>query len=107
MNGLVLVWSSQMPRPQKRHAPSAVLRQCQQSTSGPLLDQPIGRGDAKGAAPERTRDHLVEGLAVDRKQSCRRACPHSRGTRHVQQECDLTEVVTGSQIADDPLVLDN
>ena len=37
MNGCVLAWSSHTPRPQNRHTPTAVRRQCQQSILGILL----------------------------------------------------------------------
>src|SRR3954454_7959777 len=100
MKGLVLVWSSQIPRPQNRHAPRAVLRQCQQSMSGPLLDDSIRGCDAQRAAAERARDHLVESRTVDREQPGGSARAHRCSARNVQQQRNLAEVVTGPEIAD-------
>ena len=49
MNGCVWVWSSHIPRPQKRQVPTAVLLQCQQSTSSERLQWAQARsGDAFG-----------------------------------------------------------
>src|SRR3954451_6828523 len=105
MNGRVSVWSSQIPRPQKRHAPSAVLRQCQQSMSGPLPDFVVSGADMHNTCSEAARDDILECLSTDTEQSNGRARTHRGGAWNVEQQSNLTKVVAGAEIAKHPPLL--
>src|SRR3954447_23200740 len=103
MNARVWMWFSQIPRPQNRQTPRAVFRQCQQSTSVPLLDRVVG-GAADSAAMEAAGDELLEGRSIQAEQSRRSLRTHGRRPRDVEQQGDLTEVVSTAEVADSPSV---
>src|SRR5205085_10011738 len=94
MYGCVSTWSSQMPRPQNRHVPTAVRRQCQQSMLLPSvrLDPAQAHLRLQRALPEGVADERVEALPVETVRANGRPCPDRRGARHLEEERDLPDV---------------
>src|SRR6185437_7315814 len=110
MYGCVSTWSSQMPRPQKRHAPTAVRRQCQQSISvlpSVRLDPAQAHLRLQRALPEGVADERVEALPVETVRANGRPCPDRRRAGDVEQQRDLPDVGAGADRADLLAVLDD
>src|SRR3954470_7034120 len=110
MYGCVSTWSSQMPRPQKRHAPTAVRRQCQQSISllpSVRLDPAQVDLRLERALPEGVSDERVEALPVETVRPNRRPRPDRRRPGNVEQQSDLPDVGAGADRANLHPVLDD
>src|SRR5437667_11843405 len=104
MYGWFCTWSSQIPRPQKRHVPTAARRQCQQFIVGIppqrlwlVLLHTIERDRGiERSRSERVLHELVEPFPVQSEGPDWGERPDGRCTRCVQEQSDLTEMIAGS-----------
>ena len=91
MKGSVFAWSSQTPRPQNRHTPTAVRRQCQQSMD-PLyhaLNAAMSFGGSFNTRVERVPNHTIEPLSGKSERTHGSAGDDGGGAWDVAEERDL------------------
>ena len=110
MKGSVFAWSSHTPRPQNRQMPTAVRRQCQQSTlvsPHPLSMLPRLVDRRLQSTPlERVAHDLIESLAVQAE--CRTGVlAMTLAVRGTFRKRDLAEVRPGAHRSDDRPLADD
>src|SRR6476659_8073312 len=92
-----------MPRPQNRHAPTAVRWQFQQSTRAPFVSSifpGLFRGGQELMSMERLRDHAVEPLTRELERPDGGVRDDARVPRLVVEQRDLAEMIARSKARD-------
>src|SRR4051812_41743794 len=100
MNGRVCTWFSHTARPQKRHVPTAVRRQCQQSKRPPLSRRslmvpcPVRRHILRVVRDEGVGHEATEATAIDAEGPYRGDGSNGCAPWSVEQQRNLADMLT-------------